>query len=137
MPTNKLHEQGYVSIGCEPCTKAVLPNQHEREGRWWWEVMLHASHRCSLSLLLTMNVLQYKLYSRCTCLLHIRTCRYVPANISTIKRSIKFHSKSCIACSSDKSASQKRMSKPGSQASRYLSNRKVDVPVKEGVCTSA
>ena len=38
VPTNKLHEQGYVSIGCEPCTKAVLPNQHEREGRWWWEV---------------------------------------------------------------------------------------------------
>eukprot|EP01023_Acetabularia_acetabulum_P053360 TRINITY_DN5970_c0_g1_i10.p1 TRINITY_DN5970_c0_g1~~TRINITY_DN5970_c0_g1_i10.p1 ORF type:complete len:439 (-),score=70.87 TRINITY_DN5970_c0_g1_i10:429-1676(-) len=37
VPTNKLHECGYVSIGCEPCTKAVLPNQHEREGRWWWE----------------------------------------------------------------------------------------------------
>lgn len=37
MPTNKLHECGFVSIGCEPCTKAVLPNQHEREGRWWWE----------------------------------------------------------------------------------------------------
>ena len=38
VPINKLHEMGYVSIGCEPCTKAVLPNQHEREGRWWWEV---------------------------------------------------------------------------------------------------
>ncbi|CAG9462290.1 unnamed protein product [Pedinophyceae sp. YPF-701] len=37
VPTNKLHECGFVSIGCEPCTKAVLPNQHEREGRWWWE----------------------------------------------------------------------------------------------------
>ncbi|GMH45192.1 hypothetical protein BSKO_13149 [Bryopsis sp. KO-2023] len=37
VPTNELHECGYVSIGCEPCTKAVLPNQHEREGRWWWE----------------------------------------------------------------------------------------------------
>lgn len=37
VPYNKLHEQGFVSIGCEPCTKAVLPNQHEREGRWWWE----------------------------------------------------------------------------------------------------
>eukprot|EP00898_Chlorokybus_atmophyticus_P005108 jgi/Chlat1/5599/Chrsp369S05373 len=37
VPYNKLHEQGYVSIGCEPCTKAVLPGQHEREGRWWWE----------------------------------------------------------------------------------------------------
>ena len=37
VPTNALHEQGYVSIGCQPCTKPVLPNQHEREGRWWWE----------------------------------------------------------------------------------------------------
>ncbi len=37
VPYNKLHEQGYISIGCQPCTRAVLPNQHEREGRWWWE----------------------------------------------------------------------------------------------------
>lgn len=37
VPYNKLHEQGFTSIGCEPCTRAVLPNQHEREGRWWWE----------------------------------------------------------------------------------------------------
>ena len=37
VPTNKLHACGYDSIGCEPCTRPVLPNQHEREGRWWWE----------------------------------------------------------------------------------------------------
>lgn len=37
VPVNELHAQGYVSIGCEPCTRPVLPNQHEREGRWWWE----------------------------------------------------------------------------------------------------
>eukprot|EP00899_Mesostigma_viride_P006458 jgi/Mesvir1/15813/Mv03369-RA.1 len=37
VPINELHAKGYISIGCEPCTKAVLPNQHEREGRWWWE----------------------------------------------------------------------------------------------------
>lgn len=37
VPTNKLHACGYISIGCEPCTRPVLPNQHEREGRWWWE----------------------------------------------------------------------------------------------------
>lgn len=37
IPYNDLHEKGFVSIGCEPCTRAVLPNQHEREGRWWWE----------------------------------------------------------------------------------------------------
>ncbi|XP_047321191.1 5'-adenylylsulfate reductase 2, chloroplastic-like isoform X2 [Impatiens glandulifera] len=37
VPVNGLHSQGYVSIGCEPCTRPVLPGQHEREGRWWWE----------------------------------------------------------------------------------------------------
>lgn len=37
VPYNTLHEKGFISIGCQPCTKAVLPNQHEREGRWWWE----------------------------------------------------------------------------------------------------
>ena len=37
VPYNELHEKGYISIGCEPCTRAVLPNQHERVGRWWWE----------------------------------------------------------------------------------------------------
>jgi len=37
VPFNALHEQGFSSIGCEPCTRPVLPNQHEREGRWWWE----------------------------------------------------------------------------------------------------
>lgn len=37
LPFNSLHQQGYISIGCQPCTRPVLPNQHEREGRWWWE----------------------------------------------------------------------------------------------------
>lgn len=37
VPFNPLHRQGFVSIGCEPCTRPVLPGQHEREGRWWWE----------------------------------------------------------------------------------------------------
>ena len=37
VPYNKLHNQGFISIGCQPCTRPVLPNQHERLGRWWWE----------------------------------------------------------------------------------------------------
>ena len=41
IPYNPLHERGFISIGCEPCTRAVLPNQHEREGRWWWEDATH------------------------------------------------------------------------------------------------
>ena len=37
VPHNPLHTQGFHSIGCEPCTRAIGPHQHEREGRWWWE----------------------------------------------------------------------------------------------------
>jgi phosphoadenosine phosphosulfate reductase len=37
VPYNPLHERGFISIGCEPCTQPVLPGQHERAGRWWWE----------------------------------------------------------------------------------------------------
>jgi phosphoadenosine phosphosulfate reductase len=37
VPFNSLHERGFVSIGCEPCTRAILPGEHERAGRWWWE----------------------------------------------------------------------------------------------------
>ncbi len=35
VPFNPLHQNGFISIGCQPCTRPVLPNQHEREGRWW------------------------------------------------------------------------------------------------------
>lgn len=37
VPYNALHDRGFFSIGCEPCTRSVNPGQHEREGRWWWE----------------------------------------------------------------------------------------------------
>ena len=37
VPYNALHERGFVSIGCQPCTRPVAPHQHERQGRWWWE----------------------------------------------------------------------------------------------------
>lgn len=37
VPFNALHARGFISIGCEPCTRATTPNQHERAGRWWWE----------------------------------------------------------------------------------------------------
>jgi len=37
VPYNKLHDRGYPSIGCEPCTRAVKPGEHPRAGRWWWE----------------------------------------------------------------------------------------------------
>ena len=37
VPYNALHERGFISIGCEPCTRSVRPGEHERAGRWWWE----------------------------------------------------------------------------------------------------
>lgn len=37
VPTNRLHAQGYPSIGCAPCTRPVTPGEHPRAGRWWWE----------------------------------------------------------------------------------------------------
>ena len=37
VPHNKLHDLGYRSIGCEPCTRAVKPGEDIRAGRWWWE----------------------------------------------------------------------------------------------------
>lgn len=37
IPYNPLHDQGYVSIGCAPCTRAILPGEDARAGRWWWE----------------------------------------------------------------------------------------------------
>jgi phosphoadenosine phosphosulfate reductase len=37
IPYNALHDQGYPSIGCLPCTRPVSPGDDERSGRWWWE----------------------------------------------------------------------------------------------------
>jgi phosphoadenosine phosphosulfate reductase len=37
VPYNALHDKGYPSIGCEPCTRAIEPGEDVRAGRWWWE----------------------------------------------------------------------------------------------------
>ena len=37
VPINRLHGRGFLSIGCAPCTRALLPGEPERAGRWWWE----------------------------------------------------------------------------------------------------
>ena len=45
VPQNALHKQGFVSIGCAPCTRAIEPGEEIRAGRWWWE----SSHKeCGL-----------------------------------------------------------------------------------------
>ena len=46
VPVNPLHAQGYLSIGCEPCTRALKPGETERAGRWWWES--DAAKECGL-----------------------------------------------------------------------------------------
>jgi phosphoadenosine phosphosulfate reductase len=48
VPTNPLHRQGFLSIGCSPCTRAVRPGESERAGRWWWED--EAKKECGLHL---------------------------------------------------------------------------------------
>ena len=37
VPYNALHDRGYPSIGCDPCTRAIRPGEDIRAGRWWWE----------------------------------------------------------------------------------------------------
>ncbi len=46
VPYNKLHDMGYPSIGCEPCTRAIKPGEDPRAGRWWWEST--ANKECGL-----------------------------------------------------------------------------------------
>ncbi|WPR74661.1 phosphoadenylyl-sulfate reductase [Algoriphagus sp. NG3] len=37
IPYNPLHDKGFISIGCAPCTRAIMPGEDARAGRWWWE----------------------------------------------------------------------------------------------------
>jgi thioredoxin-dependent adenylylsulfate APS reductase len=46
LPYNALHDRGYPSIGCAPCTRAVEPGEDPRAGRWWWET--EGSRECGL-----------------------------------------------------------------------------------------
>ena len=45
IPHSPLHDQGFLSIGCAPCTRAIAPGEPERAGRWWWE---HERKECGL-----------------------------------------------------------------------------------------
>lgn len=47
VPISELHAQGYASIGCAPCTRAITAGEHPRAGRWWWE---NSKKECGLHL---------------------------------------------------------------------------------------
>lgn len=47
-PFNELHLTGYPSIGCEPCTRAIKPEEDLRAGRWWWESQGGTKQECGL-----------------------------------------------------------------------------------------
>ena len=47
VPMSVLYQRGYVSIGCDPCTRALKPGEHPRMGRWWWETDA-AAKECGL-----------------------------------------------------------------------------------------
>jgi len=47
VPYNPLHDQGFISIGCAPCTRAITPGEDPRAGRWWWET---SQKECGLHL---------------------------------------------------------------------------------------
>ena len=48
IPYNPLHDEGFVSIGCAPCTRAIEAGEDERAGRWWWEDSLSGKKECGL-----------------------------------------------------------------------------------------
>lgn len=57
VPYNPLHDQGYPSIGCAPCTRAVRLGEPERAGRWWWEQ--EAKKECGLHLVPTHQIQEH------------------------------------------------------------------------------
>lgn len=57
VPYNPLHDQGYPSIGCAPCTRAIRLGEPERAGRWWWEQ--EAKKECGLHLVPTHRIQEH------------------------------------------------------------------------------
>lgn len=48
IPYNPLHDKGFLSIGCAPCTRAIEIGEDERAGRWWWESEIAGKKECGL-----------------------------------------------------------------------------------------
>ena len=61
VPTHPLYEQGYTSIGCAPCTRAIQPGEASRAGRWWWET--NAPKECGIHCAVETGGLEHELHA--------------------------------------------------------------------------
>ena len=59
LPTHPLYAQGYTSIGCDPCTRAINPGEASRAGRWWWET--NAPKECGIHCAVETGGLEHEL----------------------------------------------------------------------------
>jgi phosphoadenosine phosphosulfate reductase len=61
LPTNRLYDEGYTSIGCDPCTRAIKPGEESRAGRWWWES--NAPKECGIHCAVETGGLEHELHA--------------------------------------------------------------------------
>jgi phosphoadenosine phosphosulfate reductase len=61
VPVHPLYEQGYTSIGCAPCTRAIAPGEPTRSGRWWWET--DAPKECGMHCAIETGGFEHELHA--------------------------------------------------------------------------
>jgi phosphoadenosine phosphosulfate reductase len=61
VPTHPLYAQGYTSIGCGPCTRAIKPGEGSRDGRWWWEK--NAPKECGIHCAIETGGFEHELHA--------------------------------------------------------------------------